>query len=46
MPIVLRFEEVPTWLEGDFASLADRSQIDLLAAPEDDGQEPPQLSLF
>lgn len=47
MPLVLRFEEVPTWLFGDFASLADRSTIALAAQPETPAiQGPAQLSLF
>lgn len=37
MPLVLRFQEVRTWLEGDYASLADRSGFELLAHPEGDG---------
>ena len=46
MPLALRFEEVPAWLGDDFASLADRSRIELTARPEDENAEPPQLSLF
>lgn len=34
MPLVLRFEEVPVWLEGDYASLADRSGLTFEIAPE------------
>lgn len=37
MPLLLRFQEVPLWLEGsasDIAPLADRSQCDLAARPE------------
>lgn len=34
MPLVLRFDEVFTWFDGDFASLADRSAIPLQARPE------------
>lgn len=36
MPIVLRYEEVPIWMDGHFASLADRSAIDLTVRPEDE----------
>lgn len=36
MPIVLRREEVPIWMDGDFASLADRSTIGLVVHPEDE----------
>ena len=51
MPLALRFEEVPLWLEGDFTPLADRSDFELLARPEDAGRvdcesDDPQLSLF
>jgi putative SOS response-associated peptidase YedK len=35
MPLALRFEEVPVWLEGDFAALADRADFGLIARPED-----------
>ena len=34
MPLVLRFEEVPVWLEGDYASLADRTGLAFEIAPE------------
>lgn len=55
MPLALRFEEVPLWLEGDLsdiAELADRSALELDAQPET--LDPPtssrpddtQLSLF
>lgn len=40
MPIVLGREEVPVWLDGDFASLADRSSIDLVVQPEDELHPP------
>lgn len=47
MPLVLRFEEVETWLYGDYATLADRSGIPLAARPETlDPPAPAQLSLF
>ena len=48
MPLLLRFEEAPVWLEGDFASLADRTGFELAVQPEDRGDEPndSQLSLF
>ena len=47
MPLVLRFEEVATWLHGDFATLADRSDIALGAQPETPAAPPSaQLSLF
>ena len=36
MPIVLRREDVPIWMNGDFASLADRNAIDLTVQPEDE----------
>jgi len=35
MPLVLRREELPQWLEGDFAGLADRSSIELHVAAEE-----------
>lgn len=47
MPLALRFGEARTWLEGDWASLADRSGMLLIAEPE--LQQAPggdQLSLF
>ena len=34
MPLILRFEEVGTWLEGDWPSLADRASIELAVQPE------------
>lgn len=34
MPIVLRQEEIPIWLNGDFETLADRSNLDLMAKAE------------
>ena len=46
-PGIKHFEEVETWLYGDYATLADRSEISLAARPET--PEPPapaQLSLF
>lgn len=46
MPLVLQFQEVDEWLHGDYAALANRSGMSLLARPEDDGEEPAQLSLF
>ena len=48
MPLLLRFEEVLTWLSADWPSLADRSDLALLSAPEhpDIPAEPDQLSLF
>ncbi|MBQ9000867.1 MAG: SOS response-associated peptidase family protein [Eggerthellaceae bacterium] len=46
MPLALRFEEVPTWLGDNYASLADRSRFELTAHPEDDASALPQLSLF
>lgn len=47
MPLVLRLEEAATWLIGDYASLADRSDIVLAAQPENPAAPPSaQLSLF
>lgn len=47
MPLVLRFEEVPTWLSPDWPALADRSDVELQAAPETQGKsESDQLTLF
>ena len=49
MPLALRFEEVPTWLEGDFAALADRSGFQLSVRPEQIDSpeiEAAQLTLF
>lgn len=52
MPLVLRFEEVPLWLDGDvhdLAQLADRTHIDLAARPELDlaeSEQSGQLPLF
>lgn len=48
MPLVLRFEEVPTWLSSDWPALADRSAIELAVQPErpNDPPEPSQLALF
>ena len=34
MPLVLRQEEIPIWLDGDFETLADRSSLDLIAKAE------------
>ncbi|MBQ3301486.1 MAG: SOS response-associated peptidase family protein [Eggerthellaceae bacterium] len=51
MPLILRFEEVPVWLEGDsrdVAELADRSAVGLSVCPEDEllpREEPAQLQL-
>lgn len=45
MPLILRLEEVGTWLDGNWASLADRSSITLDAKPEHP-DIPIQLSLF
>ena len=36
MPLVLRHDEIDTWLEGDYATLADRSAFRLASAPEFD----------
>lgn len=39
MPLLLRFEEVPLWLEGglsDLAALADRTSVELVVRPEFD----------
>ena len=45
MPLVLRQEELTTWMDGNFAALADRSAVELHSAPEaTDGGE--QLTLF
>lgn len=50
MPLVLRFQEAPLWMEGelaDLAQLADRADVRLTANPE--RHQPPeteQLSLF
>ena len=55
MPLALRFEEVPLWLEGDLsdiAELADRSTLQLdaqpeaLSAPANTRFDDAQLSLF
>lgn len=53
MPLVLRFEEVGTWLRGNFETLADRSSINLATRQEPIGipkatgrQNADQLSLF
>lgn len=48
MPLLLRFEEVLTWLSANWPSLSDRSDFALLSAPEhpDIPAEPDQLSLF
>ena len=43
MPLVLRFEEVPLWLDGDYAPLADRSAVELSVLAE---AIPDQLTLF
>lgn len=34
MPLVLRFEEVPTWLSPDWPTLVDRGSIELAVQPE------------
>jgi putative SOS response-associated peptidase YedK len=34
MPVVLRLEELETWLSGDYLSLANRSAVDLVAAKD------------
>ena len=48
MPLVLRREELPLWLDHRWASLADRSDIELRVEPEDaaDASQGDQLSLF
>ncbi|MBR3181343.1 MAG: SOS response-associated peptidase family protein [Eggerthellaceae bacterium] len=48
MPLVLRFEEVVTWLSSDWPALADRSRVQLAVQPEavDSGDAADQLSLF
>ena len=46
--VVLRFEEVATWLSPDWPTLADRATYKLNAAPEQlpEPQQSDQLSLF
>ena len=49
MPLVLRREELPVWMAGDYERLVDRSDVGLTVRPEgecasDDSSE--QLSLF
>lgn len=46
MPLALRFREARTWLEGDWASLADRSGMPLSVEPEFPRDDENQLSLF
>ena len=48
MPVVLRRDELPAWMEGDFARLADRGKVELHVIPEGEDTPPPpeQLSLF
>lgn len=48
MPLLLRFEEVGTWLSPEWPALADRSAFQLHAAPEhlEALPQPDQLSLF
>lgn len=46
MPLVLAFEEVPTWLGLNWHALADRSSIVLEATPEHAENAPTQPSLF
>lgn len=48
MPLLLRFEEVRTWLSPDWPSLANRADFELCAAPEtlEAPPEPDQLTLF
>lgn len=47
MPLVLSFEEVPTWLSSEWPHLADRSAIGISCAPEHPAQKTArQLSLF
>ena len=48
MPLLLRFEEVATWLSPDWPALTDRSAFELAVAPEqlDLPPQPDQLSLF
>lgn len=51
MPLVLRRKELPLWVAGEFTQLADRSDVELLAEPEDsreerEGEAGDQLSLF
>ena len=36
MPLVLRREELPLWLDGDFARLSDRSDVEFRVVPEDE----------
>lgn len=40
MPLVLREDEVKSWLAGDPMAFADRSAIALDVAPEDEGDDP------
>jgi putative SOS response-associated peptidase YedK len=48
MPLILRFEEVTTWLSPDWPALADRGSIELTVQPEhpDDPAPTGQLALF
>ena len=48
MPLLLRFEEVGTWLSPEWPALADRSAFQLHVAPEhlEVPPQPDQLSLF
>lgn len=48
MPLLLRFEEVGTWLSPNWPTLADRSAIQLRAAPErpEAPSQADQLTLF
>lgn len=40
MPLVLREDEVESWLAGDLMTFADRSAIALDVTPEDEGNDP------
>ena len=40
MPLVLREDEVESWLAGDPTAFADRSAIALDVAPEDENDDP------
>jgi putative SOS response-associated peptidase YedK len=49
MPLVLRREELPQWLEGEWGGLANRSDVELAVSAEDERPASPegeQLSLF